>query len=71
LQHGVEFGFGDSKPIRFQLPWPAGDRWPRYSPDVMDSVVVHFILDFGWMSEVWEFGKEAVDQCAASDLYSG
>jgi hypothetical protein len=67
LQHALELGFGDSKPVRWQSPWSAGDRWARYSPDVMDSVVAHFTLDSGWASEVWEFGEEAVDQCAASD----
>jgi hypothetical protein len=34
---------------------------------VTDSVVVHFTLNCGWVSEVREFGEEAVDRCAASD----
>jgi hypothetical protein len=38
-QHGVELGFGDSEPIRCQSPWSAGDRWARYSPDVVDSIM--------------------------------
>jgi hypothetical protein len=33
----------------------------------MDSVVAYFALDFGWASEVREFGEEAVDWCAVID----
>jgi hypothetical protein len=34
---------------------------------MMDSVVTHFALDFGWAGEVRKFGEEAVDRCAATD----
>jgi hypothetical protein len=29
--------------------------------------MANFVLDFGWVSEVQEFGEEAFNQCAASD----
>jgi hypothetical protein len=32
----------------------------------MEGVMADFALDFGWASEVREFGEEAVDRCAAS-----
>jgi hypothetical protein len=67
LQHGVELGFDDCQPIWCQSLWSAGDWWARYSLDVMDSVMVDFTLDSGWVSEVRKFGKEAVDRCAACD----
>jgi hypothetical protein len=67
LQHGVELGFGDSEPIRCQSPWSAGDRWARYSPDVVDSIMAVFALDSGWAGEVRESGEDAIDRCAASD----
>jgi hypothetical protein len=34
---------------------------------VMHSVMVDFALDSGWVSEVRELGKEAIDRCAARD----
>jgi hypothetical protein len=67
LQHGVELGFGDSEPIRCQSPWPADDRWPRCSPNVVDSIMVDFALDSGRPCEVPVFGEDAVDRCAVSD----
>jgi hypothetical protein len=67
LQHGVELGFGDSEPIRYQWPWSAGDRWPRCSQDVVDSMMADFALDSGWPCEVREFGENADDRCAVSD----
>jgi hypothetical protein len=33
----------------------------------MNSIVVYFSLDSGRLSEVQEFGEEAVDRCAAID----
>jgi hypothetical protein len=66
-QHGDEFGFGDSKPIRCQSPWSAGDWWTWYSRDVMGGAVAHFALDSGEASKVWEFGEEAVDRCPTTD----
>jgi hypothetical protein len=67
LQHGVELGFNDSEPIRCQSPWSASDRWARYSPDVIDSIMADFAMDSGWAGEVREFGDVAVDRCAPSD----
>jgi hypothetical protein len=66
-QHVVELGFGDSKHIRCQSPWSAGDRWARNCPDVVDSITADFALNSGWASEFHEFGEDAVDRCAASD----
>jgi hypothetical protein len=39
------------------------DRVAWYSPDVVGSIVTYFALDFGWATEVREFGEEAVDRC--------
>jgi hypothetical protein len=66
-QRGVKLDFGDSEQIRCQLPWSAGDRWARYSPDGVDSIMADFALNSGWASEVREFGQDAVTRCAASD----
>jgi hypothetical protein len=68
-QRGVELGFGYNEPIRCQPPCSAGDRWSRYSSDMMESIMADFALD---ASEFREFGEEAVDRCAASGcLHSG
>jgi hypothetical protein len=67
LQHGVELGYGDSEPIWCQSPWSAGDRWPRCSPDVVDSIMADFAPDSGWPCEVREFDEDAVDRCDVSD----
>jgi hypothetical protein len=37
----------------------------------MDSIVAHFALDSSGASEVQEFGKKAVDRCAAIDGLDG
>jgi hypothetical protein len=63
-QHGIELGFDDSEPVWCQSPWSAGDRWARYSPDVVDAVVAYLALDSGWADEVREICEEAVDGCA-------
>jgi hypothetical protein len=68
LQHGVEIGFGESEPIRCQSRWPACEPWPSCSPDVVYSIMADFALDSGWGGEVREFGKDAVDRCAVSDV---
>jgi hypothetical protein len=34
---------------------------------VRDGIAAYFALDSGWTSEVREFGKKAVDRCAATD----
>jgi hypothetical protein len=34
----------------------------------MHSVIVDFALDSGWASEVRDFGEEAVDRCATTDV---
>jgi hypothetical protein len=34
---------------------------------MVDGVVAHFALDSGGACEVWQFGKKAVDLCAAAD----
>jgi hypothetical protein len=67
LQHGVELGLCDSEPIQCQSPLSAGDRWARYSPDVVDSIMADFALDSGWAGEVREFGEDAFDRRATSD----
>jgi hypothetical protein len=67
LQNGVELVFGDSEPIRCQSPWSAGDRWPRRSADVVDSITAEFALDSGWPCEVRDFCEDAVDRVAVSD----
>jgi hypothetical protein len=67
LQHGVEFGLGNSEPVRCEATWSAGDWWARCGPDVVDRVVAHFMLKTSGTCEGWELGEEGVDWSAATD----